>query len=251
MHTSTAPTTAPTPLPTPVPTPEPTASVCLGGNACDLLSSGKPNAIKFRYVQGSEIITAQAAGSYGVVGDTGNASPVRVYITAKAVDTLAEALSLPAAQVYANTVVTLGGEFGVSQSARLGPNMYLLILDMSGNVLEKSFFHTSCSQPLRVGDRYGSLQIVELGFVDNKGHVASDSCAAQQTGAISSVGNANGGSDAESSSRNTGAIVAGAAVVSIVVVALAIVAVVAGVRRSRRAAAAAASLDFAWDESSI
>lgn len=225
----------------------------MGPDACEMLSSGKPNLIKLQYLAGSEIVTAQKSGSFQVVGNTQGKSPVRVYLTAKEARDIDEVLSLSPSQIFFDGTVSLTGEIVASQPTWLAPNIYILVIDASsGETLERSFFHASCSQPLRVGDRYGSMEIVELAFIDKKGNVASDSCAARQA-SLSSVGSGEGnsGSSGGSGGKSAPTLAITATVAGIAVVALVALAAAFVVRHSRRAAAAAADLDFAWDDSTV
>ena len=50
---------------------------------------------------------------------------------------------------------------------RLAANTYVFIYDMEGNLLQTVKFHTSCSQPLFIGDQFGSLNMV--GFRSESG----------------------------------------------------------------------------------
>ncbi len=38
----------------------------------------------------------------------------------------------------------------------------MFIFDLAGNLLQAVKFHTSCSQPLNVGDQFGALQLLDL-----------------------------------------------------------------------------------------
>ena len=61
----------------------------------------------------------------------------------------------------------MNGTFEVDATSmgesRLGGNLYVWILDGDGELLQYVTFHTSCSQPLGVGDQFGSFLIE--GFV--------------------------------------------------------------------------------------
>jgi len=61
--------------------------------------------------------------------------------------------------------VAVNGTFdidaGNAGTSRLSANTWVLIYDhQGGTLLQKVLFHTSCSQPLKVGDQFGSLLIV-------------------------------------------------------------------------------------------
>ena len=103
-------------------------------------------------------MNAQADGSWGASGDAGTTSPVRIAVTSKRVTTAAQLAALPASNVFADVSgVMLGGSIQIAGS--LAPNLYVLILGQGNVVVQTVFFHTSCSQPLRVGDVYGAMEI--------------------------------------------------------------------------------------------
>ncbi len=64
--------------------------------------------------------------------------------------------------IWFDGTVALGNTFVIDPTnggtATLGTNTYIEISDSSGT-LQTVLFHTSCSQPLRPGDMYGSLRL--------------------------------------------------------------------------------------------
>jgi len=59
----------------------------------------------------------------------------------------------------------------------LKSNTTIHVYDLAGNLLQYVKFHTSCSQPLRVGDQFGSMLLVECGD-GSSGGPTSDGCDA-------------------------------------------------------------------------
>jgi serine-aspartate repeat-containing protein C/D/E len=89
-------------------------------------------------------------------GDAAMSEPVRILITNGA-----------GAKVYADVSnIYLGGTI-VADSAnvnedRLDPHVWIRIYDAADALLEESEFHASCSQPLNVGDQFGSMLVVAM-----------------------------------------------------------------------------------------
>ncbi|MCZ6766555.1 MAG: hypothetical protein O7D32_06450, partial [bacterium] len=66
-------------------------------------------------------------------------------------------------KVWFDDVVELNDEFEID-AANAGDDglksvTYVTIFNMNGDVLQTANFHTSCSQPLRLGDQFGSLSV--------------------------------------------------------------------------------------------
>ena len=102
---------------------------------------------------------SQDAGSVTCSGDPKGASTVRIVATDPS-----------GMRKFFDGQVTKGGAFAINAANanrnRLGGETRVKIFDTSGNLLQEVRFHTSCSQPLNLGDKYGSLLLV--GFVPNK-----------------------------------------------------------------------------------
>ena len=76
--------------------------------------------------------------------------------------------------------LALGGAGRLRQAAAGGDdtfksNTWVHITDTMGNTLQTVNFHTSCSQPLFVGDQYGSLRITDC--VGDEEPVVGDACS--------------------------------------------------------------------------
>ena len=95
----------------------------------------------------------QAAGKVIVTGDPAGASPVRIVVRD----------SSSTGTVWFDGTVALGSTFVIDPAnggaTTLGTNTWVQISSSDGAVLQTIIFHTSCSQPLRPGDMYGSLRL--------------------------------------------------------------------------------------------
>lgn len=96
----------------------------------------------------------QAAGKVIVTGDPAGASPVRIVARD----------SSSSGTIWFDGTVALGSTFVIDPSkvvagATFGTNTWVGIYDSSNKQLSTIYFHTSCSQPLRPGDMYGSLRL--------------------------------------------------------------------------------------------
>lgn len=130
-----------------------------GGSLCE---DGRPRALVFTYT-GEDCSASshqQADGKVICSGDPGFASPVHIVIT--------DSATPGAGNVYFNGDVAMNGQFTMDAAnfggTKLSTNSYAYIYSGS-TLLQKVQFHTSCSQPLLVGDQYGSLQLD--GFINN------------------------------------------------------------------------------------
>ena len=69
-------------------------------------------------------------------------------------------------KVYFDGVVLVGQAITIEGSdideAKLRPNTRVTVYDLDDNVVQEIGFHTSCSQPLEVGDVFGSLEVEAL-----------------------------------------------------------------------------------------
>jgi hypothetical protein len=140
------------------------------GDVCDTL--GKPKKLTFRYTGDGNDATShsQDAGKVVVTGDPNDTTPVFIKVTNKSNPTDASA------KVWFSGTVALDGSFLVDATAagdtRLGSNSWAYIYDATGTTLLQTVqFHTSCSQPINLGDQYGSLKLV--GFVGEGGGSAT------------------------------------------------------------------------------
>ncbi|MBI3118879.1 MAG: hypothetical protein HYZ00_09350, partial [Candidatus Hydrogenedentes bacterium] len=136
------------------------------GETCD---DGKPAALTMMYTgDGCEASHhSQEDGKVVCSGDPNDAAQVQIVVTDR------DDINDPKARIYFTGVVPLGGTFVIDAAAagttRLRTNTSVFVFDLSGNLLQSVKFHTSCSQPLILGDQYGALQLV--GFTAEKGAV--------------------------------------------------------------------------------
>jgi hypothetical protein len=95
-------------------------------------------------------------------GDPMGASPVVILATNK------HDPDDPHAKIWFSGQVGIGSTFDIDArsagATRLGGNTYVHLFDLQGNPLQSVKFHTSCSQPLELGDQFGSLVLEGLVF---------------------------------------------------------------------------------------
>jgi hypothetical protein len=121
---------------------------------CDL---GKPAVLTMRYTgQGCEFTHhSQEPGNVECEGDPMGASPVNILVTNK------QNPYDPSALIYFDGQVDINTTFEVDAAnggePRLRSETYFHITDLQGNPLQFVNFHTSCSQPLNLGDQFGSV----------------------------------------------------------------------------------------------
>lgn len=106
---------------------------------------------------------SQDDGKVNVVGDPEDAALVRIIALDK------DELDDKKAKIWFDGTVALGESFdidgnnGDGKKKKLGSKTFVLVLDADGNLLQHIEFHTSCSQPLSLGDQFGSVELT--GFV--------------------------------------------------------------------------------------
>lgn len=120
------------------------------------ICGSKPASIEWTYVGGDCSASNYAQDPAGVTcgGDPGAADPVRIVMTHNTQPN----------RVYFDGIVTFGQTFVELGSAghkngKVPPTTRVQIFDLAGNLLQQSDFHTSCSQPLEVGDQFGAVII--------------------------------------------------------------------------------------------
>ena len=120
----------------------------------------KPQMLKMEYTgEGCDASNhSQDPGKVSCWGDPNYASPVRIIATDK------EDPFHDKAKVFFDGQVALGGTFNIDAvsggATKLKADTYVSIFDLDNNILQTIKFHTSCSQPLNIGDQFGSLIIV-------------------------------------------------------------------------------------------
>ena len=138
---------------------------CDPGDEDVCASGGKPTVLTMRYTgeDCSASQTTQDAGQWGCSGDPADESLVRIVATNK----------INGANIYTwfDGVVALGEPYSIDAAnggkSWLQANVHIRIYDLGDQLLQHSWFHSSCSQPLAVGDQFGA-NLIE-GFVDTTG----------------------------------------------------------------------------------
>jgi len=138
----------------------------LPSNTCSTF--GKPQVLTMLYTgDGPEATShSQDAGKVSVEGDPNDANPVYITVANK------ENLSDSKTKIYLQDFeVALDDTFEIDANvvgkAQLEATTYVFVKDQAGNLLQTVMFHTSCSQPLNLGDQFGSIQLV--GFLGESG----------------------------------------------------------------------------------
>jgi hypothetical protein len=132
------------------------------GDPCDVL--GKPAQLTMVYT-GNNVISHSQDPSKVVVDPLTITAPATAYILATDKANPDDAAAL----VYFSWNVNLGDSFvldaTVAGLSRFKASTHVYIFDSQGGTLLQSIeFHTSCSQPLHLGDEFGNIQLV--GFVE-------------------------------------------------------------------------------------
>jgi hypothetical protein len=130
-----------------------------GSGAADLCDTGKPAVLTLQYTSELQpVVTAQNPDKWSIQGDATGYE--EVYI-------IANDNSNPDSgkQWFAGAVDSFNPTFEVDASnagsSRLSTETWIHIYEYEdGPLLQKVRFHTSCSQPIRLGDQYGSISIV-------------------------------------------------------------------------------------------
>ena len=116
---------------------------------------GKPTALVFQYTgEGCVDGNDQADDKWSCSGDPGGASPIQVVMTKDAdkftVTPVGETIGLNSNFEIRKTD---GGDF---------PSEIKFDIRKGGTTLQSLKIHTSCSQPLKVGDQFGSVIVTEF-----------------------------------------------------------------------------------------
>lgn len=120
--------------------------------------NGKVTAITLRYTgEGCGATTNPQEGKVSCFGGAAFAEPVRIVIF-KENDSNTE---------YGDVAGVLVGGTAGATAANAGDDKFassteVEIHDGGGSVIENVVFHTSCSKPLNLGDKFGSLEVVSL-----------------------------------------------------------------------------------------
>ncbi len=135
---------------------------------CPLCASlGKPQLLTMEYTGGSVEAHSQAAGKV-IISGTPPALPTRIIASSKADWTDSHA------KIWFDGVPDGNGLFAINSlnhvgskvKHNLGAKTFVLIF-VGSTVVQTIEFHTSCSQPLFIGDQFGSIKLVH--FMDKDG----------------------------------------------------------------------------------
>ena len=119
---------------------------------------GKATSLTLRYVGGDcgGTMTSQAAGKFGCFD--------QMLPTANAVRIIVSDSASPSTNTLADVSPVNAGELvTVSTAPNLTNTTGFWIKDaVTGDLIQDGFFHTSCSQPLDLGDQFGGLQVFSI-----------------------------------------------------------------------------------------
>jgi hypothetical protein len=131
-----------------------------GADLCE--NYGKPQLLTMLYTGDNVNDNSQDASKVSITGDPLFTSPVRIVASEK---------EFGDGKVYFDGVVDVGETFLIDArtagDSELRSETWVTIYDLNGSVLQSINFHTSCSQPLALGDQFGGIQLV--GFQDKNG----------------------------------------------------------------------------------
>lgn len=132
---------------------------CRFGDLCE--DYGKPQIFTFKYTgDGNDASSHSQKGSKVIIlGDPNDEPTVQIIVSDKS------DLSNSKTKIFFNDTVNLNEDFTVDskenpQGGEFKGNTYLFVFDLEGNLIQFVGFHTSCSEPIRIGDQFGSIQIV-------------------------------------------------------------------------------------------
>ena len=119
---------------------------------------GQVRTLRLRYTGAGPSATnhTQDPSKVACSGDAGSASPVRIVITNDNDDEVFLDTGTDASVTLGEVVDVVAQNGGQDV---LGSVTKAKIYDKNGGLLEDIYFHTSCSQPLNLGDRFSSLEV--------------------------------------------------------------------------------------------
>lgn len=171
------PEVCPTPAPTPapicdieldqrirvVPPPPRDVCICCENSQFEKLEDGK---LRFEFNAGNSIVSGQDSGKVEVSGPSPQCSEAGNRIIVSGESDPSKAMS--GEKRLFDGVVKCGDSF--EASGDFGGSTYIYVF--SGSSIQSTEFHTSCSQPIAIGDVYGSARVV--GFTDKAGRGADE-----------------------------------------------------------------------------
>ncbi len=130
------------------------------GDVCDTL--GKPEAMTFTYNPGTDVLTGQDPSKAGILTQNGVDDDGTSFVIVTDEDKAMDALTGDGKQFFRGEV-----EFGESFQATnttdsFGSNTFIHFFDdANGGLLQSINYHTSCSQPIAIGDVVGNATLSE------------------------------------------------------------------------------------------
>jgi hypothetical protein len=130
------------------------------GDVCDLF--GDPLALTFEYAPGTDVVTGQASDKARILINNGVDDDGVSFIVVTDENDPNKALNGDGKQFFRNNVGF--GEFFQADTTTdsFGSNTYIHFYDDAGGGLLQSIqYHTSCSQPIQIGDVIGNATLAE------------------------------------------------------------------------------------------
>ncbi len=130
------------------------------GDICDLF--GKPVALKFDYITGTTVSTAQASDKAEILFDSGTVDDDGVsWIVVTDEDDATKALAGGGKRFFQGDVAFDETFVANNATDSFGSNTYIHFFDDStGGLLQSISYHTSCSQPIQIGDVIGNATLI-------------------------------------------------------------------------------------------
>ena len=148
------------------------AAPSIVGDVCDVL--GKPVSITFEYDPGTTADTDQGLGKAEVLFDSGAVDDDGVsFIIVTDESTADDVLAGVGRRFFAGNV-DINAKFEANEDIdSFGSQIFIHFYDdTNGGLLQSIVYHTSCSQPIQLGDVIGNATLV--GYVGETGSVAED-----------------------------------------------------------------------------
>lgn len=138
---------------------------------------GKVESMIFEYLGGDclQSYHSQEEGKVTCTGDSGNTSPVYIIVNNK------DSAENDQAKIWFEGSVDMNGRFTALASnggeTRFTSDTRVHVFDQQGGTrIQYIKFHTSCSQPLNIGDQFGSLRLVGLDTTESDPFEAGPQC---------------------------------------------------------------------------
>ncbi|MDJ0660079.1 MAG: hypothetical protein QNJ42_11405, partial [Crocosphaera sp.] len=138
------------------------------GDICETL--GKPEAITFTYDPGTDVLTGQDASKAGILTQNGVDDDGVSFVIVTDEDNAADALTGTGKQFFRGDVAFDESFQATNATDSFGSNTFIHFFDdASGGLLQSINYHTSCSQPIQIGDVVGNATLSEY-FGDKGGY---------------------------------------------------------------------------------